>query len=331
MLAQRHSGAGLSQGCLARLRSASAAANRPLAPPAAGFFAIASPPGADKENGGWWWVGGKGALQQRCGPARRPAGLHLRLLDPPTRGIHSPLPPINRFHAGVVELLIKSQGGTAEQLCAAAAGAQGSAGYYACLSWCGWLTTAWPCCKLAIDPSPAAALPTAAGAGTPVLVSAPMGKGFPVDAIPPADCPTVLIFATGSGGWLALSALAALPRPLLLVCAPVGEAGPCGELRPTNTQHTLTHTSNSLPLPPPHPPSPTRPPRRQASRPSRRWWSRARCRRARARTCACTLARARRSTWPTRPASPPGRRRASRWSPSTPSRAAATCRTRSPR
>lgn len=36
-------------------------------------------------------------------------------------------------------------------------------------------------------------------AGAEVLVSAPMGKGFPVDAIPPVDFPTVLIFATGSG------------------------------------------------------------------------------------------------------------------------------------
>ncbi|PSC71452.1 hypothetical protein C2E20_5041 [Micractinium conductrix] len=57
---------------------------------------------------------------------------------------------------GVVELLVKSQGGTAEQLCTAAAGAE-------------------------------------------VLVSAPMGKGFHVDTIPPADVHTVLIFATGSG------------------------------------------------------------------------------------------------------------------------------------
>lgn len=57
---------------------------------------------------------------------------------------------------GAVELLIKSQGGTAEQLCGAAA-------------------------------------------GTEVLVSAPMGNGFNVDSVPPADFPTVLIFATGSG------------------------------------------------------------------------------------------------------------------------------------
>ncbi len=27
-----------------------------------------------------------------------------------------------------------------------------------------------------------------------------MGKGFPVDSIPPSDVHTVLIFATGSGG-----------------------------------------------------------------------------------------------------------------------------------
>lgn len=57
---------------------------------------------------------------------------------------------------GVVELLVKDQGGTAEQLCAAEA-------------------------------------------GTSLLVSAPMGKGFPVDTIPPQQFPTVLIFATGSG------------------------------------------------------------------------------------------------------------------------------------
>jgi len=39
-----------------------------------------------------------------------------------------------------------------------------------------------------------------APSGTEVLVSAPMGKGFPVDSVPPADVPTLLIFATGSGG-----------------------------------------------------------------------------------------------------------------------------------
>lgn len=39
-------------------------------------------------------------------------------------------------------------------------------------------------------------------AGTEVLVSAPMGNGFNVDSVPPADFPTVLIFATGSGGCL---------------------------------------------------------------------------------------------------------------------------------
>jgi ferredoxin-NADP reductase len=49
-------------------------------------------------------------------------------------------------------------------------------------------------------------------AGSTVLVSAPMGKGFPVDQIPPDQFPTVLIFATGSGAhrllgpWLRLLA-----------------------------------------------------------------------------------------------------------------------------
>lgn len=32
-----------------------------------------------------------------------------------------------------------------------------------------------------------------------VMVSAPAGKGFPVDTVPPSDVDTVLIFATGSG------------------------------------------------------------------------------------------------------------------------------------
>ncbi|PRW56790.1 hypothetical protein C2E21_4721 [Chlorella sorokiniana] len=39
----------------------------------------------------------------------------------------------------------------------------------------------------------------AAASGSSLLVSAPMGKGFPVDSIPPSDVHTVLIFATGSG------------------------------------------------------------------------------------------------------------------------------------
>lgn len=65
-------------------------------------------------------------------------------------------PPGADKENGTVELLVKAQGGTAEQLCAAAAGAE-------------------------------------------LLVSAPQGKGFPVGTIPPADVPTVLIFATGSG------------------------------------------------------------------------------------------------------------------------------------
>ncbi|KAF8060585.1 zinc finger CCCH domain-containing protein 40 [Scenedesmus sp. PABB004] len=37
------------------------------------------------------------------------------------------------------------------------------------------------------------------GAGAEVAVSPVMGKGFPVDRIPPATTPTVLLFATGSG------------------------------------------------------------------------------------------------------------------------------------
>lgn len=53
-------------------------------------------------------------------------------------------------------------------------------------------------------------LPAAAGAE--VLVSAPMGKGFHVDTIPPADVHTVLIFATGSGARRALRGRLRVPQ-----------------------------------------------------------------------------------------------------------------------
>jgi ferredoxin-NADP reductase len=39
----------------------------------------------------------------------------------------------------------------------------------------------------------------AAPAGAALEASAPMGKGFPVGRAPPAECPTVVVFATGSG------------------------------------------------------------------------------------------------------------------------------------
>ncbi|KAL4858436.1 Fruit protein [Chlorella vulgaris] len=38
-----------------------------------------------------------------------------------------------------------------------------------------------------------------AQAGASLLVSAPLGKGFAVDTVPPAQFPTVLVFATGTG------------------------------------------------------------------------------------------------------------------------------------
>ena len=128
-----------------------------------GFFAIASPPGADKENGRLWDGCAEAAVvgsalppcawQPASQPASQPPSPEASRCLPAHRTNCCVLPPPP---AGVVELLVKAQGGAAEQLCGAAAGAE-------------------------------------------LLVSAPMGKGFPVDAIPPADCPTVLIFATGSG------------------------------------------------------------------------------------------------------------------------------------
>lgn len=35
--------------------------------------------------------------------------------------------------------------------------------------------------------------------GDEVLVSDVMGKGFPIEKIPPEDCTNILIFVTGSG------------------------------------------------------------------------------------------------------------------------------------
>ena len=64
--------------------------------------------------------------------------------------------------------------------------------YCSCKSNAGLTETESPACRLSRS------CPT----GAAVLVSAPMGKGFNVSAIPPAQFPTVLIFATGSGGCL---------------------------------------------------------------------------------------------------------------------------------
>ena len=57
-----------------------------------------------------------------------------------------------------------------------------------------------------------------------------MGKGFAVDRIPPEQFPTVLIFATGSGGWVEfgmgmsgkVGSAAHWPPPVAAAAAPVG-------------------------------------------------------------------------------------------------------------
>lgn len=82
--------------------------------------------------------------------------LQAKLSEDGKAGFFAIASPPDANNGGVVELLVKAAGGTAELLCAAAPGAD-------------------------------------------VLVSAVMGKGFPVDRIPPAAFPTVIIFATGSG------------------------------------------------------------------------------------------------------------------------------------
>lgn len=64
--------------------------------------------------------------------------------------------PPDANNAGVIELLVKNAGETAEKLCSSSAGSE-------------------------------------------VSVSNVMGKGFPVDRIPPSDFDRVYIFATGSG------------------------------------------------------------------------------------------------------------------------------------
>ena len=142
-----------------------------------------------------------------------------------------------RNNAGSVELLIKDQpGSTAEMLCKAKAGGyplhiQGRPGPGPAISgsWCCWAVS-WagaaalpqlrlrraPSCRQGrprccaapphwaplrrSNPSPhSLPLLSLSPSGDEVLVSAPMGKGFPVDRVPPASHPTLLLFATGSG------------------------------------------------------------------------------------------------------------------------------------
>lgn len=131
-------------------------------------------------------------------------------------------------NAGVVELLIKEQpGSTAELLCQAKAGGWGRAGRWVGwqrpvlqdFGWVRWRQGVSPGCvhctaavSLAQNACPELGRgytwampfmsfsPKSTGlAGDEVLVSPVMGKGFPVDRVPPATHPTLLLFATGSG------------------------------------------------------------------------------------------------------------------------------------
>lgn len=87
-----------------------------------------------------------------------------------------------------------------------------------------------------------------------------MGKGFPVDSIPPSDVHTVLIFATGSGGWAGLGVTLALEGPgHPTAMAAAGRMKHCGTHgRMKHCLHKLDPTCRSPP------PSPL-----QASPPSR--------------------------------------------------------------
>ena len=81
---------------------------------------------------------------------------------------------------GVIELLIKKAGDTAERVCSAPEGA-------------------YPI--LTVLASPAQSLPAypVRFAGSEIQASPVMGKGFPIDKCPPDAFPTLLIFCTGSG------------------------------------------------------------------------------------------------------------------------------------
>ena len=100
---------------------------------------------------------------------------------------------------GVVELLVKCSGETAEALCNAAEGRRPLSLFrlFDCLR---------PLSKLL--------------AGSEVEASNVMGKGFPVDKCPPGQFPTLLIFATGSG----ISPIRSLIESQALQASPVPQA-----------------------------------------------------------------------------------------------------------
>ena len=64
-----------------------------------------------------------------------------------------------------------------------------------------------------------------------------MGKGFAVDRIPPEQFPTVLIFATGSGGWVEFG---------------MGMSGKVGSA--AHWPPTVAAAAATVPPPPPAPP-----------------------------------------------------------------------------